>query len=174
MHYAGIKYHDIANGLGVRSSLFVSGCRHGCKGCFNQEAWDFSYGKCFDAAAQSELLASIQPYYISGLTLLGGEPLDPAHQKEIAALLRDFRAQYGDSKNLWCYTGYVYEEDFLPGGRAYTADTAYILEQIDVLVDGPFVEELYDISLKFRGSANQRLLDLPKSRKTGMPCVLAI
>ena len=161
MNYAEIKYNDIANGLGIRTSLFVSGCRHACKGCFNEVAWDFEYGKVFNDDVIEEILVSIEPYYISGLTLLGGEPLDPNNQEEVAKLIRKFREKFKDSKNIWCYTGYIYEDD-LRGARAYTKYTDFILKNIDVLVDGPFILELKDISLKFRGSSNQRIIELNK------------
>ena len=162
MNYAEIKYNDIANGLGIRTSLFVSGCRHACRGCFNEVAWDFEYGKVFNDDVIEEILASIEPYYISGLTLLGGEPLDPNNQEEVAKLIRKFREKFKDSKNIWCYTGYIYEDDFIRGARAYTKYTDFILKNIDVLVDGPFILELKDISLKFRGSSNQRIIELNK------------
>lgn len=162
MNYAEIKYNDIANGLGIRTSLFVSGCRHACKGCFNEVAWDFEYGKVFNDDVIEEILVSIEPYYISGLTLLGGEPLDPNNQEEVAKLIRKFREKFKDSKNIWCYTGYIYEDDFIRGARAYTKYTDFILKNIDILVDGPFILELKDISLKFRGSSNQRIIELNK------------
>ncbi len=167
MNYANIKYNDIANGLGVRTGLFVSGCRHACKGCFNESAWDFNCGKKFTNEVANEILDSIEPYYISGLSLLGGEPLDPKNQEEVAKLILKFRKRFGESKDIWCYTGYIYKEDFIKGGRAYTEYTESILDNIDVLVDGPFVAELLNISLKFRGSSNQRLLDMRACRKTG-------
>lgn len=160
MKYAIIKYNDISNGFGVRTSLFVSGCEHYCKGCFNEEAWDFCYGKEFDEKVIEEILLSIEATYIKGLSLLGGEPLHPKNQKDVALLVKRFREKYEDKKDIWCYTGYIYEKDFLKGERAYTEYTEYLLNNIDILVDGPFVAELYDISLKFRGSSNQNIINL--------------
>ncbi len=165
MKYANIKYNDIANGLGVRTSLFVSGCRHACKNCFNKIAWDFDYGKNFDNDTINEILDSIEPYYISGLSLLGGEPLDPLNQKDVKALILKFRESFKNSKDIWCYTGYIYPDDFRKGQRAYTEHIKDILDNIDILVDGPFIQELADISLKFRGSSNQRIIEMRKERK---------
>ncbi|MCQ2508206.1 MAG: anaerobic ribonucleoside-triphosphate reductase activating protein [Dorea sp.] len=163
MYYAEIKKCDIANGLGVRTSLFVSGCRHHCKGCFNEVAWDFEYGKPYTEEVQEEILKSMAPPYIAGLSLLGGEPFEPENQEPLLGLLREFRKTY-PKKNVWCYTGFIYEKDLVEGGRAYTPFTKEMLSLIDVLVDGPFVEELKDITLKFRGSSNQRVLELHKMR----------
>lgn len=162
MKYANIKYYDIANGLGVRTSLFVSGCTHRCRGCFNEEAWDFNYGEEFTEETIEKLLDSCRPGYIAGLTLLGGEPLEPANQRALLPLLRQFKAQYPE-KNIWCYSGYTYERDILdPQGRAHCEATDELLSYIDILVDGEFDQDLYDISLKFRGSSNQRVLQLQK------------
>lgn len=173
MNYANIKYNDISNGLGIRTSLFVSGCRHHCKGCFNTEAWDFGFGKVYDEVVEKEILDSMEAYYISGLSLLGGEPLDPNNQKDILGLLQSFKKRYPD-KNVWCYTGYTYDRDFKEGATAHTPYIKEILSYIDVLVDGKFEEDLYDISLKFRGSGNQRLIDMKESRKSGKICLLAL
>lgn len=173
MNYANIKYNDISNGLGIRTSLFVSGCRHHCKGCFNTEAWDFGFGKIYDKAVEKEILDSMEAYYISGLSLLGGEPLDPNNQKDILGLLQSFKKRYPD-KNVWCYTGYTYDRDFKEGAVAYTPYIEEILYHIDILVDGKFEEDLYDIGLKFRGSSNQRLINLKESRKSGNICLLAL
>ncbi|MDD4508678.1 MAG: anaerobic ribonucleoside-triphosphate reductase activating protein [Eubacteriaceae bacterium] len=160
MNYATIKYYDIANGEGVRTSLFVSGCPHHCPECFNAEAWDFNFGRPFDATAKQAVLDSLAPDYIAGLSLLGGEPFAPANQPELAAFLKEVRSRY-PQKNIWCYTGYIYETDLLPqNGRAHTPVTADLLDAIAVLVDGPFIKAQADISLKFRGSANQRILNL--------------
>lgn len=164
MNYANIKYCDIANGSGVRTSLFVSGCTHKCKNCFNQEAWDFKYGKEYTEEVQKEILNSLSPSYISGLTLLGGEPLHPLNQQTVLELLREIKKYY-PQKNIWCYTGYSYKSDFIEGGSAYTGATEEILELIDVLVDGKYIDELYDIRLRFRGSSNQRIIDLKVSRE---------
>lgn len=164
MNYANIKYNDIANGPGVRTSLFVSGCRHKCKGCFNQEAWDFEYGEQFSHNTIDTIIASLQPSYIAGLTLLGGEPLDPKNQEAVLHLLESVKSHY-PSKSIWCFTGYTYEKDFLENGPAYTDNVQLLFSYIDVLVDGKFVQEQYDITLQFRGSQNQRLIDLKKTRE---------
>lgn len=162
MKYAGIKYNDISNGLGVRTSLFVSGCTHRCKGCFNEMTWDFNYGDDFTQNTIQEILTSIAPKYIKGLTLLGGEPMEPASQRALLPLLRQFKEQF-PNKDIWCYTGYTYECDLLdPKGRAHCEVTDEFLSYVDILVDGEFVEELYDIGLEFRGSRNQRVLDIHK------------
>lgn len=161
MNYANIKKYDIADGPGVRVSLFVSGCRHHCKGCFNYEAWDFEYGRSYTAETEAEILEALKPGYIAGLTLLGGEPFEPENQVELVTLLRKVRETYPE-KSIWSYTGYVYDKDLVPGGRAYTDVTDEMLSYLDVLVDGPFVEELKDITLQFRGSSNQRILKMDK------------
>lgn len=163
MNYANIKKYDIADGPGVRVSLFVSGCRHHCKGCFNYEAWDFEYGRPYTAETETEILEALKPGYIAGLTLLGGEPFEPENQVELVTLLRKVRETYPE-KSIWSYTGYVYDKDLVPGGRAYTDVTDEMLSYLDVLVDGPFVEELKDITLQFRGSSNQRILEMSKKR----------
>lgn len=166
MNYAGIKYCDIANGTGCRTVLFVSGCRNACKGCFQPQTWDFGYGEPFDEKVQKEVLDSLAPDYITGITLLGGEPFEPENQKELVPFMRKVVAQYSN-KNVWAFTGYIYDKDLLAGGRRHTEDTDELLSMIDVLVDGPFVEELKDITLKFRGSSNQRVLDLRETIRTG-------
>ncbi len=169
MNYAQLKPCDIANGPGVRVSLFVSGCTHHCPGCFNAVAWDFDYGRPFDAAAEQRVLEALAPAHINGLSLLGGEPMEPANQRGLLGLVRRMRALY-PKKDIWCYTGYLYERDLAASdGRARCEATQELLEAIDVLVDGPFVQEQADISLLFRGSANQRLLDLPATRASGRP-----
>lgn len=161
MNYANIKKYDIADGPGVRVSLFVSGCRHHCKGCFNSEAWDFEYGRPYTAETEAEILEALKPGYIAGLTLLGGEPFEPENQAELVKLLRKVRETYPE-KSIWSYTGFVYDKDLVPGGRAYTDVTDEMLSYLDVLVDGPFVEELKDITLQFRGSSNQRIIKMDK------------
>lgn len=166
MNYAGIKYCDIVNGTGCRTVLFVSGCRNACKGCFQPQTWDFGYGEPFDEKVQKEVLDSLAPDYITGITLLGGEPFEPENQKELVPFMRKVVAQY-PNKNVWAFTGYIYDKDLLAGGRRHTEDTDELLSMIDVLVDGPFVEELKDITLKFRGSSNQRVLDLRETIRTG-------
>ena len=162
MKYAEIKYYDIANGLGVRTSLFVSGCTHRCKGCFNEIAWDFQYGKDFTDETIREILDSCAPPYVQGLSLLGGEPMEPSNQRGLLPLLKQFKERF-PKKDVWCYTGYTLETDLLAeNGRARCEVTDELLSCLDILVDGEFVEDLYDISLQFRGSRNQRILQLHK------------
>lgn len=159
MNYGTIKPCDIANGPGVRVSLFVSGCRHHCKGCFNSETWDFHYGQPYTAETEREILESLKPSYIQGFSLLGGEPFEPENQRVLAGLLKKIRDTYPD-KDIWCYTGYLYDVDLVPDGKVFTDVTEEMLSCIDVLVDGEFVEALKDISLQFRGSKNQRIIKL--------------
>ena len=159
MNYAAIKTFDIANGPGIRTSLFVSGCTRHCKGCFQPQTWDFSYGEPFTQETIDSILASLSPAHIAGLTVLGGEPFEPANQAAVEELLRQVRAAY-PQKSLWAFTGYTLEE--------LTSPTALeILSYLDVLVDGPFQMENKDLTLRFRGSSNQRLIDLKKTRQTG-------
>ncbi len=165
MNYAEIKSCSIENGTGVRVSLFVSGCRHHCKECFNAETWDFNYGKPYTVETEKLLLEQLAPDYIAGLTLLGGDPTEPENQRALLPLLQRMRKEL-PGKTVWAYSGYLYE-DFLPGGRAYCEVTEEYLGLIDILVDGPFILEQKDISLLFRGSANQRIIDVPKSRACG-------
>ena len=167
MNYSAVKYCDNADGLGVRTSLFVSGCRNHCKGCFQPETWDFCHGKPFDSAVEEEILESLKPDYIRGLTLLGGDPFEPENQAALLPFLLRVKEQF-PQKNIWAYTGYVLDRDLVAGGKCFTADTPEMLAQIDVLVDGPFVEEQKDITLKFKGSANQRVIDLKKFREQGV------
>ena len=164
MNYASVRTCDIANGEGVRVSLFVSGCTHRCKGCFNEEAWDFAYGKPFTREVEDRLLKAMEPAFIAGLTLLGGEPMEPQNQDALVPFLRRMRERFGAGKTLWTYTGCVYERDLLSPSRWRTGVTDEFLSMTDVLVDGPFVEELKDISLRFRGSSNQRIIDLGSRR----------
>ncbi|MBR4961891.1 MAG: anaerobic ribonucleoside-triphosphate reductase activating protein [Clostridia bacterium] len=167
MHYATIKPYDIANGPGVRVSLFVSGCTHHCPGCFNKETWDFSFGELFTETVEAELLAKLSSDYINGLTLLGGEPMEPANQRALLPFVREVRARYPE-KSIWCYSGYTYEKDLLaPDGRAHCEATEELLSLFDVLVDGRYIEALYDITLLFRGSSNQRLIDLRRTEEAG-------
>ena len=161
MNYGNIKECDIADGPGVRVSLFVSGCRHHCKGCFNKETWDFGYGKPYTKETEDEIIRLLAPSYIQGLTLLGGEPFEPENQEELAGLLKRVRETYPD-KDIWCYTGYLYDVDLSKGGKVYTEVTEEMLSYIDVLVDGEFIEEEKDVTLVFRGSRNQRIIDLGK------------
>lgn len=166
MNYGEIKNCDIADGEGVRVSLFVSGCTHHCKGCFNPMTWDFDYGQPFTQTTEEELIRLLQPSYIDGLTLLGGEPLEPENQRALLPFVRRVREAYPE-KNIWCYTGYTLESDLLSDSRARCEVTDELLSMIDVLVDGEFVLELKNISLAFRGSENQRIIDLKESLKTG-------
>ena len=166
MHYASIKDCDIANGPGIRISLFVSGCTHHCKGCFNQEAWDFNYGEPFTQKTVDMILKMLQPSYIKGLTLLGGEPFEPQNQGPIVELLRQVKAAY-PGKSIWAFSGYLFDRDILSGKLGDWEITKEYLSFLDVLVDGPFVESKKDLMLRFRGSSNQRLIDVPKSLTAG-------
>lgn len=166
MNYAEIKYCDIANGIGVRTSLFVSGCTHHCENCFNKETWDFKFGKPFDSDTEQKILQSLKPSYIDGLSLLGGEPFEPVNQRGLVGLLKRVKEEYPE-KTVWCYTGYTLESDLLSESRARCEVTDEMLSYIDVLVDGEFVQELYDISLRFKGSSNQRLIDVKKTLEAG-------
>lgn len=166
MNYASIKNCDIANGPGVRVSLFVSGCTHRCKGCFNQVAWDFDYGAPFTEDTAEQLLTMLAPSYIKGLTLLGGEPFEPQNQGPLVALLRQVRAKH-PGKSIWAFSGYLFDRDLLSGRVGDPAVTREFLSYLDVLVDGPFVEEKKDLMLRFRGSSNQRLIDVPASLRKG-------
>ena len=157
MNYSAIKTRDIANGEGVRVSLFVSGCTHFCKGCFNSEAWDFNSGNVFDEQVEESLLKALEPSYIKGLSLLGGEPFEVQNQRGLIDFLRKVKKKL-PNKDIWCYTGYTLEKDLLSESRARCEITDEMLSYIDILVDGEFVEELYDIGLAFRGSSNQRIL----------------
>ena len=167
MNYATIKWADVANGPGVRVSLFVSGCTHRCPGCFNPEAQDFAYGQPFTRAEEDRILAALSPAHIKGLSLLGGEPFEPDNQRALLPFLHRLRQQLPD-KTVWAFSGYTWEE--LTGqSRARCEATGALLSLVDVLVDGEFVEALRDISLRFRGSSNQRLLDVPASLAAGRP-----
>ena len=165
MHYAEIKYNDIANGPGIRTSLFVSGCTHYCPGCFNSIAWDFNYGKEWDLETENQILESLKPDYIDGITLLGGEPMEFINQEGLYSLLTRVKEDYPD-KTIWCFTGYLFEE-LLPGGKMHGKYTDYLLGMIDVIVDGEFKQDEHDISLIFKGSRNQRTIDVPVSLKEG-------
>ncbi len=166
MNYATIKYNDIANGTGVRTSLFVSGCTHKCKGCFNSEAWDFNYGKPFDNEVKEQIFKSLENYFIDGLSLLGGEPFEPENQVELYPFLVEFKKRF-PNKNVWCYTGYLFDKELLGNSRANISITKDMLSLIDVLVDGRFIEAQKNISLQFRGSENQRIIDVKKSLEKG-------
>ena len=168
MNYATIKWTDIANGEGVRVSLFVSGCTHQCKNCFNQVAWDFNYGEPFTDEVAEKILKELEPFYISGLSLLGGEPLEPQNQQALLPFVREVKKRY-PNKTIWCYTGYTLDEKngLLVETDKNTENTKELIALFDVLVDGAYVEELKDIRLKFRGSANQRVINVPKTLKFG-------
>lgn len=160
MHYANIKKNDVANGSGVRTSLFVSGCRNCCKNCFNPETWDFNYGHEFTKAVEDEIIASLKFAHIAGLTVLGGEPMEPENQLGLLPFIKRVKEEL-PGKSIWMYTGYTLESDLLdPAGRKHTEATIELLKNIDVLVDGLFIEQLKDITLKFRGSSNQRIIEL--------------
>ena len=163
MHYANIKNCDIANGPGVRVSLFVSGCTHRCPGCFNAVAWDFEYGEVFTQQTIDSIIDMLRPGYIQGLTLLGGEPFEPQNQSAVVELLRQVKATCPE-KDIWAFSGYLFEKDILSGRLG---DTAEYLSYLDVLVDGPFVESKKNLSLRFRGSENQRLIDVKQSLAAG-------
>ncbi len=160
MNYGEIKKTDIANGEGVRVSLFVSGCRIHCKGCFNSVTWDFNYGKPFTENTENEILEALAPDYIAGLSVLGGEPFEIENQRVLAPFLQKVKTRFPE-KTIWCYTGYVYDVDLAPSdGKRHTEFTNIMLDCIDILVDGPFIESQKDIRLVFRGSTNQRILNL--------------
>lgn len=168
MNWAEIKTNDIANGEGIRTSIFVSGCKHRCKNCFNQIAWDFTFGKPFTNETARNIFKSVEPHWINGITLLGGEPFEPENQSALLDFLKAFHEKF-PKKTVWCYTGFTFEE--ISGissekSRASTDTALEMLKYIDILVDGRFIEEKKDIRLKFRGSANQRVIDIKKTLKT--------
>ena len=172
MHYGEIKKTDIANGEGVRTALFVSGCTHHCKGCFNQETWDFKYGKEFTEETEEEILSALAPAHIAGLSLLGGEPMEPGNQRALLPFLRRVKGTYPE-KTIWCYTGFTLEKDLLSGRTKSPQAVGEILSCLDVLVDGKFIESLKDPGLIFRGSSNQNIIDVPKSLESGHMVPLA-
>ena len=166
MNYGEIKTTDIANGIGVRVSLFVSGCTHHCKGCFNQQTWDFNFGLPYTEATEESILSALAPDYIEGLTLLGGEPFEPDNQRALLPLLKKLRERM-PSKTVWCYSGYLFDKELLADSRARCEVTDEMLSYLDVLVDGRFVEAQKSLMLKFRGSSNQRIIDVKKSLEAG-------
>ena len=166
MYYGEIKKCDIANGPGVRVSLFVSGCTHHCKGCFNEETWSFEYGKPFTEEVQKQLLSSLDHDYIEGLTLLGGEPMEPSNQESLLPFIKAVR-EHLPGKTIWCFTGYDFEKDILGKMMKTSAVTRELIPLFDVMVDGKFVAEKKNLSLKFRGSENQRVLNVKKSLEEG-------
>ena len=165
MNYCTIKKWDIADGIGVRVSLFVSGCTHHCKGCFQPETWDFNYGDLFTKETEDEIIEAMKPDYINGLTLLGGEPFEPQNQRVLVEFLKRVKKECPE-KSIWCYSGYVYEE-LTGSSRAKCEVTDEMLSMIDVLIDGEFIQEKKNISLQFRGSENQRIIDVKKTREAG-------
>ena len=168
MNYGNIKFVDVADGEGVRVSLFVSGCRHHCKGCFQPETWNFDYGNPFTEEVERQILVKLSPSHINGLSLLGGEPFEPENQRVLFPFLRKVKAMYPE-KTIWAYSGYLFDEELLKeDGKAHCEVTKDILELIDVLVDGEFVEAKKNLMLPFRGSENQRLIDVQESLQLGM------
>ncbi len=166
MNYANIKEYDIANGPGIRLTLFVSGCTHHCKGCFNPETWDFSYGKPFTKELEDYILKEVGSDYYEGLTLLGGEPMEPVNQKGLLSLVIRFKEMY-PQKTIWCFSGYLFDRDILGHFAKVMPETMELLQRIDVLVDGEFILEKKDVTLLFKGSSNQRTIDVPKSLAAG-------
>ena len=165
MNYATIKWYDISNGPGVRVSLYVSGCRNHCKNCFNPETWDFKYGEPFTKEIENKIIEALKPDYIKGFTLLGGDPFEPENQKALAPFLERLRKAYPE-KSFWAFTGYDFEKDLLTGKLGDVDTVMRMLNCLDVLVDGKFVEELKDLNLRFRGSSNQRIIELKPTLKT--------
>ena len=168
MNYAAIKWADVANGPGVRVSLFVSGCTHRCPGCFNEEAQDFAYGRPFTAAEEDKIVEALAPAHIKGLSLLGGEPFEPDNQRALLPLLRRVKEAY-PAKEIWCYSGYTLDRELWKDSRARCECTDEMLSLIDILVDGPFIEAKKDLNLRFRGSSNQRILNVPASLEAHAP-----
>lgn len=166
MYYSTIKDCDIANGIGVRITLFVSGCTNHCKNCFQPQTWDFDFGEPFTEETEEKLLEMLKPDYINGLTLLGGEPMEPQNQRALVPFLKRVREAY-PNKNIWCFTGFTYEVLKTDGSHPRCEVTDEMLSLIDVLVDGRYVDELKDLTLQFRGSSNQRLIDMIKTRENG-------
>ena len=169
MNYGGIKDYDIANGPGIRLSLFVSGCRHHCKGCFNAMTWDFNYGEPYTKEVEDDILKKLGQECYQGLTLLGGEPMEPEKQKCILPLVRRFKEMY-PKKDLWCFTGFLFDKDLLGWMSEELYETPELLKYIDILVDGKFILEKKDVRLVFKGSSNQRTIDVQKSLKEGKIC----
>ncbi|MEI3395215.1 MAG: anaerobic ribonucleoside-triphosphate reductase activating protein [Clostridia bacterium] len=166
MNYADIKKIDVANGEGVRVSVFVSGCNHHCKGCFNECAWDFNYGKEFSEKEEQQIIDYMNHDYISGLSLLGGEPLEPRNQEGLLPLVKKVKEKF-PNKNIWCYTGFDFEKDVVGKMAKDNETTRELLKYIDVIVDGKFEEDKRDLKLQFRGSSNQKIVDVKKSLQTG-------
>ncbi len=167
MYYGDIKNCDIANGVGVRVTLFVSGCRNRCEGCFQPQTWDFNYGKPFTKETEDEILEMLRPDYIKGLTLLGGEPFEPENQKDILPFVKRVKEIYPD-KNIWAFTGYTLEKLWEDGSHPRCEETDELLSMVDILVDGRFEKDKKNLMLKFRGSENQRLIDMNATRENGI------
>ena len=167
MKYGQIYYNDVANGVGCRTAFFVSGCTHHCKGCFNEVTWDFNYGEDYTKEVEDEIVESLKPGYIDGLTILGGEPMEVVNQKEIRPLLERIKKEVPKA-TIWIYSGYTFEELTDPTNkRCHSEDTEAILGMLDVLVDGEFIQDQKNLMLRFRGSANQRVIDVPSTLKSG-------
>ena len=166
MRYSSVLLNDFVNGTGLRTSLFVSGCTNHCKGCFQPQTWDFNYGNKFTQETEDFIISELSKPYYKGLTLLGGEPFEPENQKVLKNLVKRIKKELPE-KDIWAYTGFVYEDDLLPNGRKYSLDTDEYLDNIDILVDGKFVEELKKITLNFRGSSNQRIINMKETRTKG-------
>lgn len=173
MHYGEIKSCDIANGSGVRVSLFVSGCTNRCKNCFQPQTWDFGYGEEFTRETEDRIIAMLKKEYIAGLTVLGGEPFEPQNQRALLPFIKRVRQELPE-KNIWAYSGFTVEEMLTDGEKPSCEVTRELLGLIDILVDGRFIEEQKDISLKFRGSRNQRIIDVKKTLETGKPILYDI
>ena len=171
MNYATIKNCDIANGPGVRVSLFVSGCTHRCPGCFNADTWDFAYGDPFTPEVEAELLGLMEPDYICGLSLLGGEPFEPANQRALLPFLKKVKERF-PQKTIWCYSGFTFENQLFPGKVGNPETCLRLLKNLDVLVDGTFQEALKNPALLFRGSSNQHIIDVRKSLESGTMVLL--
>lgn len=172
MNYATIKKHDIANGPGVRVSLFVSGCSHHCKGCFNPETWDFNFGKPFTAETEDEILKAMEPDYISGFSLLGGEPFEVENQRSLVSFVKRIKETF-PQKSIWCYSGYRFDRDLTNESKVNCECTAELLSYIDIMIDGEFIEEKKNLNIKFRGSENQRIIDVQKSLTDGRVCTVS-
>ena len=168
MYYGNIKEFDVANGEGVRITLFVSGCTNHCEGCFQPATWDFRYGQPYTDETEERIIRFLDRPLTDGLTLLGGEPMEPDNQRELVRLARRLKRERPD-KTIWCFTGFIYERDLLPGQRRHTEVTDEFLSLIDVLVDGPFILQQRNLALTFRGSENQRVLDMQKTLREGKP-----
>lgn len=171
LNYADIKQYDVANGVGVRVSIFVSGCTHHCKNCFNKETWDFNYGHPFTDKNIADIIEYLKPTYVSGLSVLGGEPFEPDNQRGLLPLLRKVKEVYPE-KTIWCYSGYLFDEQIVGEMCKQLEETSEMLSYIDILVDGRYEEERKNLKIRFRGSDNQRIIDVPRSMATGEVVVL--